>query len=174
MAGDYSQSLIDKFQADMDELRSKPEVPGLADLVTVIGKLVSPTRRSSGEPNHGSYHHNPGGAPAYNGASGGKIYGYNNISESGFVQVAAANTSRVKLHFPQSRDKRYLHRPGANPKPQAQTLLSAPAMQPLVVAFASMAMAGNTPLKVNAKVPIKRRGDWRAQPIPTVIDRHQC
>ena len=25
MAGDYSQSLIDKFQADMDELRTKPE-----------------------------------------------------------------------------------------------------------------------------------------------------
>jgi len=47
----------------------------------------------------------PGGALAYNGASGGKIYGYNNISESGLVQVAAANTSRVKLTF---------HNPGAN------------------------------------------------------------
>ena len=42
---------------------------------------------------------NPGGALAYNGASGGKVYGYNNISDSGLVQVAAANTSRVKLTF---------------------------------------------------------------------------
>ena len=46
MAGDYSQSLIDKFQADMDELRSKPaEIPGLADLVTVIGKLVESNQK---------------------------------------------------------------------------------------------------------------------------------
>ena len=42
---------------------------------------------------------NPGGALAYNGASGGKVYGYNNISDGGLVQVAAANTSRVKLTF---------------------------------------------------------------------------
>jgi hypothetical protein len=48
---------------------------------------------------------NPGGALAYNGASGGKIYGYNNISESGLVQVAAANASRTKLTF---------HNPGAS------------------------------------------------------------
>ena len=46
MAGDYSQSRIDKFQADMDELRSKPaEVPGLADLVSVIGKLVESNQK---------------------------------------------------------------------------------------------------------------------------------
>jgi hypothetical protein len=42
---------------------------------------------------------NPGGALAYNGASGGKIYGYNNISESGLVQVAAVNSGRVRLTF---------------------------------------------------------------------------
>lgn len=47
----------------------------------------------------------PGGALAYNGASGGKVYGYNNISESGLVQVAAANPSRIKLTF---------HNPGTN------------------------------------------------------------
>jgi len=47
---------------------------------------------------------NPGGALAYNGASGGKVYGYNNISESGLVTVAAANPGRVKLTF---------HNPGA-------------------------------------------------------------
>lgn len=46
MAGDYSQSLIDKFQTEMDELRSKPaEIPGLADLVTVIGKLVESNQK---------------------------------------------------------------------------------------------------------------------------------
>lgn len=48
---------------------------------------------------------NPGGALAFNGASGGKVYGYNNISESGLVQVAAANSSRVRLTF---------HNPGPN------------------------------------------------------------
>lgn len=42
---------------------------------------------------------NPGGALAYNGASGGKIYGYNNISESGLVMVAGANSSRTKITF---------------------------------------------------------------------------
>lgn len=47
----------------------------------------------------------PGGALAYNGASGGKVYGYNNISESGLVQIAAANPSRIKLTF---------HNPGTN------------------------------------------------------------
>lgn len=48
---------------------------------------------------------NPGGALAYNGAGGGKIYGYNNISESGLVTVAIANPGRVKLTF---------HNPGTN------------------------------------------------------------
>ena len=34
------------YQVDMDELRSKPaEVPGLADLVTVIGKLVESNQK---------------------------------------------------------------------------------------------------------------------------------
>lgn len=48
---------------------------------------------------------NPGGALAYNGASGGKVYGYNTISESGLVTVAAANSGRVRITF---------HNPGAN------------------------------------------------------------
>lgn len=48
---------------------------------------------------------NPGGALAYNGASGGKVYGYNNITESGLVTVAAANSARVKLTF---------HNPGSS------------------------------------------------------------
>lgn len=47
----------------------------------------------------------PGGALAYNGASGGKVYGYNNISESGLVQIAAINPSRIRLTF---------HNPGTN------------------------------------------------------------
>jgi hypothetical protein len=40
-AGEYSQSLIDRFQIQMAEVSSKPvEVPGLADLVSAINGLV--------------------------------------------------------------------------------------------------------------------------------------
>ncbi len=40
-AGDYSQSLIDRFQVDMAELRARPpEIPGLSDLTAAIGKMV--------------------------------------------------------------------------------------------------------------------------------------
>ena len=46
LAGDYSQSLIDRFESEMADIRSKPaEVPGLADLVTVIGKLVESNQK---------------------------------------------------------------------------------------------------------------------------------
>jgi hypothetical protein len=49
MAGDYSQSLVDRFQLQMAEASAKPiEVPGLADLVTAINGLVQtvkPTER---------------------------------------------------------------------------------------------------------------------------------
>lgn len=41
----------------------------------------------------------PGGSGVVSGASGGKIYAFNNISESGLVVVAAANPSRRKLTF---------------------------------------------------------------------------
>ena len=47
-AGDYSQSLIDRFQIQMAEVTAKPvEVPGLADLVGAIKDLVktNETRR---------------------------------------------------------------------------------------------------------------------------------
>lgn len=41
MAGDYSQSLVDKFQMEAAELQAKPvEVPGLAELTQAIGALV--------------------------------------------------------------------------------------------------------------------------------------
>lgn len=41
MAGDYSQSLVDKFQMEVAELQAKPvEVPGLAELTQAIGALV--------------------------------------------------------------------------------------------------------------------------------------
>lgn len=41
MPGEYSQSLVDKFQVDLAEMQSKPvEVPGLNDLVAAIGALV--------------------------------------------------------------------------------------------------------------------------------------
>ena len=44
----------------MDELRSKPaEIPGLADLVTVIGKLVESNQKIERELNHGTYLHWP-------------------------------------------------------------------------------------------------------------------
>lgn len=48
----------------------------------------------------------PGGPGAVSGASGGKVYAFNNISESGAVQVAAANTSRrrITFHNPGTKD----------------------------------------------------------------------
>lgn len=40
-SGDYSQSLIDRFQIEMADIKSKPvEVPGLAELTKAIGALV--------------------------------------------------------------------------------------------------------------------------------------
>lgn len=42
---------------------------------------------------------NPGGPLAFNGASGGKVYAYNNVSEFGLVTVAPANQNRVRLTF---------------------------------------------------------------------------
>lgn len=47
----------------------------------------------------------PGAPGSVAGASGGKIYAFNNISESGLVTVAPANTARIKVTF---------HNPGAN------------------------------------------------------------
>jgi hypothetical protein len=39
--GDYSQSLVDKFQVELAEAQARPvEVPGLAELTGAIGKLV--------------------------------------------------------------------------------------------------------------------------------------
>jgi len=41
VVADHSQSLIDRFQLEMAELKSKPaEVPGLADLTVAIGRLA--------------------------------------------------------------------------------------------------------------------------------------
>jgi hypothetical protein len=41
MAGDYSQSLVDRFQIELSEAQSKPvEVPGMADLTNAISELV--------------------------------------------------------------------------------------------------------------------------------------
>lgn len=40
--GDYSQSLVDAFQTQMAEVVARPvEVPGMTDLVTAIGSLVT-------------------------------------------------------------------------------------------------------------------------------------
>jgi len=42
---------------------------------------------------------NPGGAAAFQTASGGKVYGYNNIAESAAIPVAPASPSRVSIIF---------------------------------------------------------------------------
>ena len=47
----------------------------------------------------------PGGSGVVSGASGGKIYAFNNITESGLVVVAGSNPSRRKITF---------HNPGAS------------------------------------------------------------
>jgi hypothetical protein len=40
-AGNFSQSMIDRFQADMAEIKARPaEIPGMADLVSAIGKMA--------------------------------------------------------------------------------------------------------------------------------------
>jgi len=47
----------------------------------------------------------PGSPLAFSAASGGKVYGYNNISESATIVIAQANPSRQKITF---------HNPGAS------------------------------------------------------------
>ena len=45
MAGDFSQSLIDKFQSEMAVATAKQsEIPGMADLIANIGKLAESTQ----------------------------------------------------------------------------------------------------------------------------------
>lgn len=46
-----------------------------------------------------------GGPLAFSSASGGKVYGYNNIAEAGAIVVAQANPSRQRIRF---------HNPGPN------------------------------------------------------------
>lgn len=46
MAGDYSQSLVDKFQMEAAEAQAKPvEVPGLSELTQAIGALVQQNQK---------------------------------------------------------------------------------------------------------------------------------
>lgn len=47
----------------------------------------------------------PGSPLAFSSASGGKVYAYNNVSESSSMVVAAANSQRQKIMF---------HNPGAS------------------------------------------------------------
>jgi len=43
---DHSQSLIDRFQIEMAEIKTKPvEIPGLSDLVSAIGALIKQNER---------------------------------------------------------------------------------------------------------------------------------
>lgn len=46
-----------------------------------------------------------GASQVFSSASGGKVYGYNNIAEAAAIVVAPANPSRTKITF---------HNPGAN------------------------------------------------------------
>lgn len=41
----------------------------------------------------------PGSPLAFSSASGGKVYAYNNVSESAAIQVAIANSQRTQLMF---------------------------------------------------------------------------
>lgn len=44
--GDYSQSLVDRFQSELAEVVTKPiEVPGLAELTGAIGELVKQNQK---------------------------------------------------------------------------------------------------------------------------------
>lgn len=46
MAGDYSQSLVDKFQMEAAEAQARPvEVPGLSELTQAIGALVQQNQK---------------------------------------------------------------------------------------------------------------------------------
>ncbi len=55
-----------------------------------------------------------GGPQAFNGANGGKIYGYNNITNASNTTVAPANPSRQKITF---------HNPGTQDIFISQTLI---------------------------------------------------
>ena len=44
--GDYSQSLVDRFQSELAEAQAKPvEIPGLAELTGAIGELVKQNQK---------------------------------------------------------------------------------------------------------------------------------
>lgn len=44
--GDYSQSLVDRFQSELAEVQTKPvEIPGLAELTGAIGELVKQNQK---------------------------------------------------------------------------------------------------------------------------------
>lgn len=71
------------------------------------------------------------GAPqTFSSASGGKVYGYNNIAEGALVPVAPSNTARQKITF---------HNPGANDIFVAplfvQNVIGTAPLQPSNVAF---------------------------------------
>lgn len=73
----------------------------------------------------------PGGPQAFNGANGGKIYGYNNITNAANTTVAPGNPQRQKITF---------HNPGTQDIFVSQTLIqntvgTAPTSNPSDVAF---------------------------------------
>lgn len=81
-----------------------------------------------------------GAAQAFAGASGGKVYGYNNISNAAPIVVAQANANRISITF---------HNPGAQdifigPAFVQNTLGSAPTSPSNVALVPTTALLGGT------------------------------
>ena len=89
----------------------------------------------------------PGGPGAVSGASGGKVYAFNNISESGLTTVAPALVSRRKITF---------HNPGTSDifvgPALVQTTGSSATFTPSNAAFPNNAYCTVTPLAQPAAV----------------------
>lgn len=46
MAGDFSQSLVDRFQNEMAEIKAKPpEIPGMADLISAMKSMAESNQK---------------------------------------------------------------------------------------------------------------------------------
>lgn len=103
-----------------------------------------------------------GGPLAFSSASGGKVYGYNNISESAAIIVAQSNPSRQRIRF---------HNPGANdvfiaPVNIQNTLGTAP-VQPsnVPLALTNVAIGGSIRIYGNGgtlDISGECQGAWQA------------
>lgn len=103
-----------------------------------------------------------GGPLAFSSASGGKVYGYNNISESVSIIVAPANPSRQRIRF---------HNPGPNDifvAPQyVQNVLGVVTTQPsnVILTPSNAALGGCTRIYGNGgtlDITGECQGAWQA------------